>query len=570
MPKIIADISEEIDWHRQTSRMFQFLNNFQVDKQRHLSFTKGRRTVANVLTPSTSPLRVAGVEHRVRELAAENNLPDVFPVDEVEGVPDNNRGCQVHYRQVSSSPDGLEQEHTLNHKKSHTYINDPLPYEFMDDPSYEGESEETKGIATPFSFEYAVDGVPVTQRLRDTLRLVKKSHPRIKCAAVQTLPSNGGMTSYLIIDAYTQAAIRNDISFEKWVSSSALARMEARSRGWYNAYYVRTVQLYEEGSRFYKGQLHDGCYEGGNHDLVYICPHTLRQRHSWSLIDGRLSSFLASYASQSKFPDRMATTIKKIHKVGTIDTTQLLNLQIKTSQAWQRMRQTLTSDSGQVDECYNDTHRQIRYNTDSKDLLGYLTDTVLRGIESTPPPTLVVLLEKFEVELRKAGEEERDGQDLVPMVVLQPSEGDDLYYLLSPEHPSWDDTTTPPAADAHKAIYRVSPEGGAFPTLPDEVGNKISALTMAVNSTAPPNQVHITQPQGYKALPYIGIHDWDASEWVDDDQKVDGPSFSVAFGTVAEDKKFKVPPLLKGVWALYVSVETAKVCHAVGEVVWKK
>ena len=201
-----------------------------------------------------------------------------------------------------------------------------------------------------FSYDYVIDGVPLHPRLYKTLKLVKKTYPAIKVIVPDTKKVSE-CVNLMRVDAYTdfvytQHQIGNYVqsTFEDWMVSRELKTLEAHQRGWFNAYYVTCVRLYDPSSEFYVGQLSVGtCRGDGNNgrygyepllprDIVFTSPRIERERavHRFGHLP-LLCSHVGQFTATSTVPSRMASIIKKTLVKGSMTLLELVLFCFKAS-----------------------------------------------------------------------------------------------------------------------------------------------------------------------------------------------------------------------------------------------
>ncbi len=532
MPKVISNL----DNHYSKHELVRLLTELQVDVSKHMSFNK--LTVEEFDTQRDRS--IGAIVHEIVSHVDQHSVPTgevtcvPKPLMQVTRKSGYGGEAEVHSK-ITTEGHARKGQITLNTYQSAEYIN-PHADDFL--PVY--------------SFDHAVDGIPLEKRLSDTVKLVRKSHPHIKCAVP---PFDGdSYDDRMIIDAYSlwaqyQSAFHGDAHFQGWLDSPELKQLEAHRRGWFNAYFVTCVRLYDPVNKFYIGQLgfNDTAYRNSN--LVYVCPRTQRERGVYEYrglphVGERTSA--GNFAAESKYPDRMATVIKKTHVAGLISDTEIVKLCVNSINNYDELRQQLNQQGEASAEVARRSAGRLHYDVGSRDLMGYLLDTIVHNGETpslwkSPPAKLVKLVEAYEEKLKEAQGEEKDALGLVPMFIVKPRQSVDLYYVVAPHHISWDNPnprTSPVKKKTWDTIYRASPE--AQVALPDEISNKISAVTMAARTN-----------DGTCELPCVGMRSYDTKIW-------DTPSPN------------RPMRLAEGVWGICVSVETAQACHAIGEVVWTR
>jgi len=533
MPRIISNLDD----HDSRRPLIRLLTEFQVDVSDHMSFEKV--TVEEVakehllLDGEQEHFPVAGVVHVIGTGIEGEHTCVPRPLMEV--VKKSGHGeATVHYKI------GDVQDHRIDVNVPATF-KERIGSRLNIRQSYEYICPYASDFLPVYSFDHAVDGIPLEKRLSDTVKLVRKSYPQIKCVA--PLFDDDAPDDSMIIDAYSLwQEQEGDVngSFQGWLNSPQLGRLEAHQRGWSNAYFITCVRLYDPVSKFYLGQLSFNASAFRSNNLVYVCPRTNRERGVWDYRSiphvGSMSA--GRFVTESKYADRMATAIKKTYVAGLVQDVELVKLCVNSTDNYDTLRRQLDKQGGASDAVAARSAGHIAYKIDHPDLMDYLADTILHNGATPPPDTLVKVIKEYEEKLEEAQGEEKDALGLVPMLIVKPSETANLYYVVTPHHHSWD---TPHRSKAVKkerwdTIYCASPE--AQVALPDEVSNKISAITMAAHTN-----------NGSCELPCVGMRSSDTDLW-------DSTSYSTS--------------LAEGVWAICVSVETAKACHAIGEIVWKR
>ena len=173
MPKIISNLDD----HDQSRAIIRLLTEFQVDASRHMSFAKvtvegvAKECAANSAVSSAAPpltnFSVAGVVHVIGTgIEGEHTC---VPKPLMEVTKKSGYGEAVVHIKIDKDSDwegmtkGRTGQSRLNIRQSFEYLS-PCASDFL--PVY--------------SFDYAVDGIPLDKRLSDTVKLVRKSYPQIK------------------------------------------------------------------------------------------------------------------------------------------------------------------------------------------------------------------------------------------------------------------------------------------------------------------------------------------------------------------------------------------------------
>jgi len=258
----------------------------------------------------------------------------------------------------------------------------------------------------------------------------------------------------------------------------------------------------------------------------------------------------------------MATTIKKLVSVGAPTDTDLVRMAMRNCNSYDSVREQLNATSTSTNKIAQQSlfeFRQLSTPQHAGEAMDYLAGIILRPSKwqaFTPPAKLKELLLKYDKELTAAHAEQADVLTLVPMFLMQLKGSRDIYYILPPHHPSWDEINPTKAVKKLRGwdtIYRAS--GTTQVDFPAEITGKISALTMAC-------QASDAERDGYVcSIPCVGERDhaedhWDRATERWESEGEAGPNIVIS--------------LAEGIWAIAVSVDTAKKCIAMGEAVWTK